>query len=102
MYSKDGTEGTYDYRFLLAFFLVLQMAHGGKIIAISLLDDKEKCMLIQILFVGVLQILIGSLFFILKPYKKNWMSNIDGIIFILAGFYILIGTPIITSGSSSL
>ena len=49
---NDRTEGTYDYRFLSAFFLVLRIAPGGKIIAIFLLDNKEKCMLIQVLFVG--------------------------------------------------
>ena len=49
-------------------------------------------MLIQVLFVGVLQILIGSLFFVLKPYKKIWMSNVDAIIFTLAGCYMLIET----------
>ena len=92
---KDGTEGTVDYRFLSAFFLILRIAHGGKIIAISLIDNKtmkKKCMLIQVLFVGVLQILIGSLFFVLKPYKKIWMSNVDAIIFTLAGCYMLIET----------
>ena len=68
---KDGTEGNYDYRFLSAFFLILRIAHGAKIIAISVIDNKEKCMLIQVLFVGVMQILIGLLFLILKPYKKS-------------------------------
>ena len=89
---KDGTEGTYDYRFLSAFFLVLRIAHGGKTFAISLVDNKEKRMLIQVLFIGVLQILMGLLFFILKPYKVNWKSKVDGIIFTLAGCYMLIET----------
>ena len=57
-----------------------------------MIDNKEKCVLIQVLFVGVMQILIGLLFLILKPYKKVWMSNVDGIIFTLAGCYMLIET----------
>ena len=89
---KDGTEGTYDYRFLSAFFLVLRIAHGGKTFVISLVDNKEKRILIQVLFVGVLQILMGLLYFILKPFKVNWMSKVDGIIFTLAGCYVLIET----------
>ena len=38
---KDGTEGTVDYRLLSAFFLILQIAHGGKMVANTLLDDKN-------------------------------------------------------------
>ena len=33
---------------------------------------------------------MGMLFFILKPYKKVWMTNVDGIIFTLLGCYFLI------------
>ena len=73
---KDGTEGTSDYRFLSAFFLVLRIAQGGKIVTISLLDSKKKCMVVQVVFVGVLQILIGVLFFVLKPCKKLMLMEL--------------------------
>ena len=86
---KDGTEGTQDYRFLSAFFLVLRIAHGGKIVVITLLDDKKERMLAQVILVGIFQISMGIMFFSLKPYKKIWMSNADGIIFTLIGCYIL-------------
>ena len=89
---KDGTEGTIDYRFLSAFFLILRIAHGGKIIVISFLDDKKECVLFQDIFVGIFQVSMGVLFFVLKPYKKVWMSNVDGIIFTMAGCYYLVET----------
>ena len=87
---KDGTEGTVDYKFLSAFFLILQIAHGGKSIVITLLVDKKERMLIRTIL-GIVQVSMGVLFFVLKPYKKVWMTNVDGIIFTLAGCYILIG-----------
>ena len=87
---KDGTEGTVDYRFLSAFFLILRIAHGGKIIVIILLDNKKERVLIKAIIVGILQVSMGVLFFVLKPYKKVWMSNVDGIIFTFAGCYVLI------------
>ena len=85
---KDGTEGTVDYRFLSAFFLILRIAHGGKIIVITLLVDKKERVLMQAIL-GIVHVSMGVLFFILKPYKKVWMSNVDGIIFTLVGCYIL-------------
>ena len=80
MCFKDGTEGTIDYRLLSAFFLILQIAHGGKMVANTLLDDKKVYVFMQI-FNGIFHVSIGVLFFLLKPYKKVWMSNVDGIIF---------------------
>lgn len=56
---------------------------------ITLLDNKKECVLIRAIFVGVIQFSIGALFFILKPYKKAWMSKVDGIIFTLLGCYFL-------------
>ena len=76
---KDGTEGTVDYRFLSAFFLILQIAHGGKTIVITLLVDKKERMLIRAIL-GIVQVSMGVLFFVLKPYKKVWMSNVDGLL----------------------
>ena len=71
------------------FFLILQIAHGGKIIRFTLLDDK-KSMLAQDIIVGIFQISMRMLFFTVKPYKKVWMSIADGIIFTLIGCYFLI------------
>ena len=64
---KDGTEGTRNYRFFSALFLVLRIADGGKIVTIALLDNKKGHMLIQGLLVGIFQVSMGILFFTLKP-----------------------------------
>ena len=89
---KDGTEGTYDYRSFSAFFLVLRIAHGGKMIAIALLDNRKEQIFMEAILVGISQVSMGVLFFIMKPYKKNWMSNVDGLLFTVAGSYILLET----------
>ena len=52
---------------------------------ITLLDNKKERVLMEIIFVGIFQVSMGVLFFILKSYKKVWMSNVDGIIFTLVG-----------------
>ena len=56
---------------------------------ITLLDDKKERALMRDIFVGVFQVSVGILFFILKPYKKVWMTNVDEIIFTLLGCYFL-------------
>ena len=90
---KDRTEGTVDYRFLSAFFLILRFAQGGKLMfVITLLDDKKERLLMRAILVGIFQVSMGVLFFMLKPYKKLWMSSVDGIIFTLVGCYILVET----------
>ena len=51
-----------------------------KTVANTLLDDKKVHVFMQI-FNGIFHVSMGVLFFLLKPYKKVWMSNVDGIIF---------------------
>ena len=68
---KDGTEGTVDYRFLSAFFLILRIAHGGKIVVITLLVNKKERVLMQAIFVGIFQVSMGVLFFCIKAIQES-------------------------------
>ena len=36
---------------------------------------------------GLLHTLLGNLFLIAKPYKKQWMNIVDGLILTLIRFY---------------
>ena len=81
---KDGTEGTRDYRSFSSLYLLLRIGFGCLYVAITLKDDFTDYLLIP-LALGVFHILLGTTFFIIKPHRKTWMSNADGVLFILFG-----------------
>ena len=83
---KDGTEGTYDFRPLSALYMILRVALVGEfltVIAFSLQSSGASKWFIT----GCLHILLGNFFFITKPYKRQWMNNVDGLILIFIGLY---------------
>ena len=81
---KDGTEGTRDYRSFSALYLLLRIGFCCLFVAIRLQDDFTDYLLIS-LALGVFHIFLGTTFFIIKPHRKIWMSNADGVLFILFG-----------------
>ena len=87
---KDGTEGTRDYRSFSALYLLLRAGFGCLFVAALLRNDFGDRYFQIILFLGVFQILLGVVFFIIKPHRKTWMSNADGIIFTLFGIMSLL------------
>ena len=83
---KDGTEGTYDYRPLPALYMLLRIGLVGEfltVVHISLQDGGEMKWIVT----GLLHVLLGNLFLIAKPYKKQWMNIVDGLILTLIRFY---------------
>ena len=81
---KDGTEGTRDYRSLSALYLLLRIGFCCLFVTALLQNDFGDRFLI-LLTIGVLHILLGAIFFTIKPHRKTWMSNADGIILTLFG-----------------
>ena len=87
---KDGTEGTHDYRPLSALYLLLRIVFSCMIVVIVLdvihsnVNDFWGWYV-----VGLFHVFLGTFFFIAKPYKKNWMNSLDGLILTLVGAYML-------------
>ena len=79
MYFKDGTGGSRDYRAVSTLYLLFRMAVAG----IFFLNNQS---LIRLYIIGFCHIFMGTLILIVKPYKKNWMNYVDGVIVDLAGF----------------
>ena len=44
---------------------------------ITLLDDKKERLLMRVILVGIFQVSMGILFFVLKPYEKLWMPYLQ-------------------------
>ena len=82
---KDGTEGTYDYRSLSSLYMLLRITFAASYVSI-LLGLSEIHVKI---FLGVLHFFLGMILLAAKPYKKNWMSHVDGGIFLFCGILIL-------------
>ena len=82
---KDGTEGTRDYRSFSALYLLLRVGFGCLLVAALLQNDFGDRYFQILVVLGVFQILLGVVLFTIKPHRKTWMSNADGIIFTLFG-----------------
>ena len=83
---KDGTEGTRDYRSFSAIYLIVRIGLGCELIVIIY---KENQMLWELAALGVLHVVLGMLLFTANPYKRLWMSHMDGLIFTLVGVLLL-------------
>ena len=82
---KDGTEGTYDYRALSAFYFLLRFAFGGLYIILLYFRYHAGWYII-----GFSHVLFGTFFLMAKPYKKNWMNSFDGGVILYLGVLLLL------------
>ena len=89
---KDGTRNTRDYRPLSALYLLLRIGFGCQFIAIVLKEYKDNATGWEWAVLGVFHVMIGMLFYVAKPYKKDWMCHADGLIFTSVGILFLMGT----------
>ena len=83
---KDGTEGTYDYRSLSALYMLLRIGLVGEYLTVIGVSPRGGGGL-KWYVTGTLHVLLGTFFLIAKPYKKQWMNIVDGLILIVIGFY---------------
>ena len=79
---KDGMGGSRDYRAVSSLYLLLRIAVAG----IFFLVFSNYQSTFRRFMIGVCHIFIGTLILMVKPYKKNWMNYVDGVIVDLAGF----------------
>ena len=84
---KDGTKDTQDFRPLSALCLLLRIGFGCEFIIKEYKDYYNA-----ILALGVFHVMLGTFFFVVKPYKKHWMCHADGLIFTLVGILFLMST----------
>ena len=82
---KDGTEGTYDYRFLSALYMILRIVLSFAYFKLLVSWDYNPF----IVLVGLVYAFLGMMFLAFKPYKVNWMNHTDGNIFLLLALLIL-------------
>ena len=73
---KDGTEGTNDYRPLSALYMLLRVNFVGEYLIIIDISEYGRGDLKVFVF-GLLQIGLGSFFFIAKLYKRQWVNIIE-------------------------
>ena len=74
---KDGTRGTYDYRFISGMYLIFRIAFLLPIDS-SYIARGPYVMLSLVLF-----LFMALLFALFRPYKMNYMNILESLIFIL-------------------
>ena len=82
---KDGTEGTYDYRSLSSLYMLLRITFAASYVSVLLGLSYFYVNVSS----GVLHFFLGMILLATKPYKKNWMSHVDGCILLFCGILIL-------------
>ena len=87
---KDGTEDTRDCRPLSALYLLFRVAVSCELVVKILNDDYNGGFPIHWLVLGMLNIFLGMIYFLLQPYKQKWMSHFDGWILTLIGSLLLL------------
>ena len=81
---KDGTQGTRDYRSLSALYMLIRVGFVFMVLALHITDIKTDD-LMEWIGPGITHICLGMFFFIVKPYKKDWMNHADGIVLVVYG-----------------
>ena len=81
---KDGTQGTRDYRSLSALYMLIRIGFVSMVFTLHLMDIKDDG-LMEWIGPGITHICLAMFFFIVKPYKKDWMNHADGVILVLCG-----------------
>ena len=79
---KDGTEGTYDYRPLSALYMLLRIGLVGEFLTVIGLQSGG---VLKWIVTGYFHVLLGIFFLVAKPYKKQWMNTVDGLILMVIG-----------------
>ena len=82
---KDGTEGTYDYRSLSALYMLLR---------VTLVGEYLTAICLSLYSSGVSKWVVTG-FLIVKPYKKQRMNIIDGLVLIFIGLCCSVNKDII-------
>lgn len=92
---KDGTDGGRDYRALSALYMLLRFGFASEFVLVLMFQYSTRYNAFEWTLPSVIHVGIGCFYLVIKPYKKNWMNTVDGLVLVLLG---LITSMIIISG----
>jgi hypothetical protein len=87
---KDGTENTRDFRQLSALYMFLRIGLAIEFLLVIYVNSHQRASL-KWFVAGTVHICLGTFFLVVKPYKRQWMSNADGYILTSVGLLMLLG-----------
>ena len=80
---KDGTNDTRDYRALSALYMILRLIYASECILVFIYSYDTLYNTLVLSVPSVFHISLGCFYLVVKPYKKNWMNTVDGLVLIL-------------------
>ena len=83
---KDGTEGTQDFRAVSALYFLLRIMLSSLYVMLLF----HSYYIYGWYVVSVFHIILGVFFLVAKPYKKNWMNYIDGLLILWIGVLVYV------------
>ena len=83
---KDGTSGTFDYRAFSALFMVLRLCFASEfILTLTFQLSTRSYNSLKWTIPSAIHTCLGCFYLTVKPYKRNWMNTVDGLVMILMG-----------------
>ena len=80
---KNGTNNVnlVDFRSFSTFYMLLRILFAliGVTVVLNIFSQHHWTVL------GLFHVILGVLFLMIKPYKKDWMNRSDGLILLLLG-----------------
>ena len=87
---KDGTDNTRDFRPLSALYMLLRIGLAIEFLLVIYVNSHQRESL-KWFVAGTVHVCLGTIFLVIKPYKRQWMTNADGYILTSLGLLILLG-----------
>ena len=87
---KDSTNGTADFRALSALYMILRLGFASEFVLVLLFQYRTHYNAFEWTLPSLVHIGLGCLYLTLKPYKKNWMNVVDGLVLILLGVIVVL------------
>ena len=87
---KDSTNGTADFRALSALYMILRLCFASEFLLSLMFQYRTHYNAFEWTLPSLVHIGLGCLYLTLKPYKKNWMNVVDGLVLILLGVIVVL------------
>lgn len=85
---KNGTEGTFDYRWLSSLYMILRIGIACEFVFVVMPSNNQNAGLPWAI-TGLVLIGFGAVYFTVEPFCVSWMNKFDGFTLTLLGLLAL-------------
>lgn len=86
---RDGTNGTSDYRALSALYMLLRLGFASEFVLVFMFQYRTQLNSFEWTLPSLVHIALGCFYLAARPYKRNWMNVVDGLVLVLLGIIVM-------------